>query len=70
MCKILIPSVSCLCLQQTFEQSGVGMMSSGSGYGYNQAQFSSGHSTQRAMMMRQKSMGEFKCSRSNCPIAP
>lgn len=35
------------------------MMSSGSGYGYNQAQFSSGHSTQRAMMMRQKSMGEF-----------
>ncbi|XP_073797216.1 SH3 and multiple ankyrin repeat domains protein 1 isoform X2 [Danio rerio] len=43
--------------EQTFEQSGVGMMSSGSGYGYNQAQFSSGHSTQRAMMMRQKSMG-------------
>ncbi|XP_057178041.1 SH3 and multiple ankyrin repeat domains protein 1 isoform X1 [Triplophysa rosa] len=43
--------------EQTFEQSGVGMMSSGSGYGYNQAQFSSGHSTQRAVMMRQKSMG-------------
>ncbi|RXN25919.1 SH3 and multiple ankyrin repeat domains 1-like protein [Labeo rohita] len=43
--------------EQTFEQSGVGVMSSGSGYGYNQAQFSSGHSTQRAMMMRQKSMG-------------
>ncbi|XP_055037404.2 SH3 and multiple ankyrin repeat domains protein 1 [Misgurnus anguillicaudatus] len=42
--------------EQTFEQSNVGMMSSGSGYGYNQAQFSSGHSTQRAMMMRQKSM--------------
>lgn len=48
-------------LQQTFEQSGVGMMSSGSGYGYNQAQFSSGHSTQRAVMMRQKSMGQFRC---------
>ncbi|XP_077075364.1 SH3 and multiple ankyrin repeat domains protein 1 [Siphateles boraxobius] len=43
--------------EQTFEPSGVGMMPSGSGYGYNQAQFSSGHSTQRAMMMRQKSMG-------------
>uniref|UniRef100_A0A8C2CAF3 SAM domain-containing protein n=2 Tax=Cyprinus carpio TaxID=7962 RepID=A0A8C2CAF3_CYPCA len=43
--------------EQTLEQSGVGVMSSGSGYGYNQAQFSSGHSTQRAMMMRQKSMG-------------
>ncbi|XP_051969599.1 SH3 and multiple ankyrin repeat domains protein 1 isoform X1 [Xyrauchen texanus] len=43
--------------EQTYEQSGVGMMSSGSGYGYNQAQFSSSHSTQRAMMMRQKSMG-------------
>ncbi|XP_026114121.1 SH3 and multiple ankyrin repeat domains protein 1-like isoform X3 [Carassius auratus] len=43
--------------EQTFEQSGVGVMSSGSGYGYNQAQFSSGHSTQRAVMMRQKSMG-------------
>ncbi len=38
-------------------------MSPGSGYGYNQAQFSSGHSTQRAVMMRQKSMGGFKCNR-------
>ncbi|TRY83815.1 hypothetical protein DNTS_028922, partial [Danionella cerebrum] len=44
-------------LQQSYEQSGVGMMSSGSGHGYNQAQFASGHSTQRATMMRQKSMG-------------
>ncbi|XP_051542855.1 SH3 and multiple ankyrin repeat domains protein 1-like [Myxocyprinus asiaticus] len=42
--------------EQTDEQSGVDMMSSGSEYGYNQAQFTLGHSTQRAMMMRQKSM--------------
>ncbi|XP_051970670.1 SH3 and multiple ankyrin repeat domains protein 1-like [Xyrauchen texanus] len=42
--------------EQRDEQSGVGMMSSGSEYGYNQAQFTLGHSTQRAMMMRQKSM--------------
>ncbi|XP_026056352.1 SH3 and multiple ankyrin repeat domains protein 1 isoform X1 [Carassius auratus] len=53
--------------EQSLEQSGVGVMSSGSGYGYNQAQFSSGHSTQRAMMMRQKSMGVTEEERVHLP---
>ncbi|KAG5262408.1 hypothetical protein AALO_G00274820 [Alosa alosa] len=43
--------------QPSFEQSGVGMMSSGSGFGYNQVQFSSSHATQHGLMLRQKSIG-------------
>ncbi|KAL7886945.1 hypothetical protein AOLI_G00046660 [Acnodon oligacanthus] len=44
--------------EQSFDQSGgVGMMSSGSGYGSNYAQFSSGHAPQHGMMLRQKSVG-------------
>lgn len=34
------------------------MMSSGSGFGYNQVQFSSGHATPHGLMLRQKSIGE------------
>lgn len=37
-------------------------MSSGSGYGSNYAQFSSNHTSQHGVMLRQKSVGEAKFS--------
>lgn len=37
-------------------------MSSGSGYGSNYAQFSSSHTSQHGVMLRQKSVGETKFS--------
>ncbi|KAG9276853.1 SH3 and multiple ankyrin repeat domains protein 1-like [Astyanax mexicanus] len=44
--------------EQSFDQSGgMGMMTSGSGYGSNYAQFSSGHAPQHGQMIRQKSVG-------------
>ncbi|XP_046703003.1 SH3 and multiple ankyrin repeat domains protein 1 isoform X1 [Silurus meridionalis] len=44
--------------EQSFDQSGsVGMISSGSGYGPNYAQFSSSHTSQHGVMLRQKSVG-------------
>ncbi|XP_053540870.1 SH3 and multiple ankyrin repeat domains protein 1 isoform X1 [Ictalurus punctatus] len=44
--------------EQSFDQSGgVGVMSSGSGYGSNYAQFSSSHTSQHGVMLRQKSVG-------------
>ncbi|KAI4885814.1 hypothetical protein NFI96_000276, partial [Prochilodus magdalenae] len=51
-------STLCTALGESFDQSGgVGVMSSGSGYGSNYAQFSSGHAPQHGMMLRQKSVG-------------
>ncbi|TSO57269.1 SH3 and multiple ankyrin repeat domains protein 1 [Bagarius yarrelli] len=44
--------------EQSFDQSGgVGVMSSGPGYGSNYAQFSSSHTSQHGVMLRQKSVG-------------
>ncbi|KAF5891427.1 SH3 and multiple ankyrin repeat domains protein 1-like, partial [Clarias magur] len=43
--------------EQSFDQSGVAVMTSGSGYGSNYAQFSSSHASQHGVMLRQKSVG-------------
>ncbi|KAK2854412.1 hypothetical protein Q7C36_006281 [Tachysurus vachellii] len=44
--------------EQSFNQlGGIGVMSSGSGYGSNYAQFSSTHTSQHGVMLRQKSIG-------------
>ncbi|KAI1896280.1 hypothetical protein AGOR_G00093170 [Albula goreensis] len=43
--------------ESNYDQSGMGMMSSGSGFGYDRPQFVSGHVPQHGMMLRQKSIG-------------
>ncbi|KAG5854663.1 hypothetical protein ANANG_G00040190 [Anguilla anguilla] len=43
--------------ETTYDQSGMGMMSSGTGFGYDRPQFVSGHVSQHGMMLRQKSIG-------------
>ncbi|MFT7814831.1 SH3 and multiple ankyrin repeat domains protein 1-like isoform X1 [Arapaima gigas] len=43
--------------EPNYDQSGAGVMSSGSGFGYERAQLMSGHAPQHGMMLRQKSIG-------------
>ncbi|KAJ8284220.1 hypothetical protein COCON_G00030700 [Conger conger] len=43
--------------ETTYDQSGMGMMSSGTGFGYDRPQFVSGHIPQHGMILRQKSIG-------------
>lgn len=49
-------------MKQPYEQqSSVGMVQPGPGFGYNQAHFQPGHGPQHAVMMRQKSIGNDSC---------
>lgn len=53
--------VSAAFFQQAYgDQSGMGLMSSGSGLGYDRGQYASGHAPPHGML-RQKSIGEVVC---------
>ncbi|KAK3572176.1 hypothetical protein QTP86_024849, partial [Hemibagrus guttatus] len=56
--RVIVKDTSSHLQQQCFDQSGgVGVISSGPGYGSNYAQFSSSHTSQHGVMLRQKSVG-------------
>ncbi|KAJ8364258.1 hypothetical protein SKAU_G00130890 [Synaphobranchus kaupii] len=46
--------------ETNYDQSGMGMMPSGTGFGYDRPQFVSGHVPQHGMILRQKSIGPYR----------